>query len=78
MDISSQPASRFDDATESLGLVLFLEETDWLRETTFGNLPSALIEAIAPCLHKIPFAVNRRLVLLEPLLPEVLPKKKRT
>ena len=72
MDGSSSPASRIDDATDSFDLGLLPEEIDWLRtETIFRDLPLALIEAIAPCLYKIPFAANRRLI-LEDTEPDAL------
>ncbi|MBE9060482.1 cyclic nucleotide-binding domain-containing protein [cf. Phormidesmis sp. LEGE 11477] len=71
MDVSSHPTSP-DDAAESLGLGLSSEEIDWLRtETIFRDLPLALVEAIAPCLHKVPFAANRRLI-LEDTEPDAL------
>ena len=72
MDDSSTPTPSIDDATESLDLGLLPEEIDWLRtETIFRDLPLALVEAIAPYLHKMPFAANRRLI-LEDTEPDAL------
>ncbi|EDX85164.1 Sigma-54 interaction domain family [Synechococcus sp. PCC 7335] len=70
MDSSS--ASPLDNSESSFELGLSSEEIEWLRtETIFRDLSPALIEAIAPCLYKVPFAANRRLI-LEDTKPDAL------
>lgn len=72
MDSSSSSASPIDNPEGSFELGLSSEEIDWLRtETIFRDLSPALIEAIAPCLYKIPFTANRRLI-LEDTKPDAL------
>ncbi len=76
MDIPSHPSAhasgRLDDGADVTDLGLSEQQIAWLRtETIFRDLPSALVEAIAPCLHKIPFAANRRLI-LEDTEPDAL------
>ncbi len=72
MDIPSHSSGRLDDGADAIDLGLSKQEIAWLQtETIFRDLPSALVEAIAPCLYKLPFAANRRLI-LEDTEPDAL------